>query len=202
MLNKKRSKKLLLLIAGTAIFFYYIHNRQAEQDASVQAQELEAAKAVTVLPPGTEEAWDAYVDRRVASLLQRRGNSVRLNDLMSKMMSTITIVSVTSPYEITCGITGSSIDFPQTATKFGDEVAILTLDIYIISQNSEPAQQKSESKKLAYINLDSSGEQPPPLGVDIKSTAAEELREHLCQRITDDVQTIFTLQISMDGGAK
>lgn len=174
-------------------------------------QELEKAKAINVLPPGTKEAWDAYVDRRISSMLQRSGSTIQLVDFESKILNKTTFVSVTSPYIITCDMVAGSIKFPQTATKYGDDIETVTLYIYLLGQDSRllrdhsalnTSHMESVSEKSIYINPDVSEEQPPPLGVDVESVAAEELRQHLCQRITDKVQSIFAQQPQADVSVK
>jgi len=193
MLNKKWTKGVMLALAVAAVLFYFNHGRQEEHKAKVGGGKEKAARAVTVLPPGTEEAWNAYIDRRIDSTLERRGSAVRLNDYFSRALSKTIFVSIYSPYEISCDIIGSSIKFGFSECAHADKDAscdeISPIFFYMVKEGGG-----------GYMNPDPSGEQPPPLGVAANSTAADELTAHICQRINDRVQAIFSPQITSEAG--
>jgi hypothetical protein len=50
---------------------------KAQSDREAKAARSLAA-SVSVLPPGTEEAWLEYVDRRIAATMKREGSTVEI----------------------------------------------------------------------------------------------------------------------------
>lgn len=172
---------VLLGIAGLS----YVRNGAAESKDRVQSDaEIAAAKAVSVLPAGTEEAWLAYVDRRIAATLHRSGSVVQLTGGVNDIMGKTAYVSVNSPYEVSCFAGQGSLTFGYGhASVFcpnGDEPEIdndFTVAVYGYVTNADPSAEKS-----------------PPLEVSKLSAAARNLDKTLCKRIAERVQEIMTPQ--------
>ena len=71
----------------------YQVNETNKADARIKAEE-----AFTVLPPGTEDAWKAYVNRRMEVLFHRKGNSVEVTDFLQEITGGNKYVSVNKRY--------------------------------------------------------------------------------------------------------
>ena len=153
---------MVAVIAGLA----YCNNIQQKNDRA--AHDLEAAKAVAVLAPGVEEAWLAYVDRRVAATMHRIGTNVRVTGMLEELTSQTTIVSANSPYQISCDRIGGSVTF-----GYGEDAT---------------------SVSIFGLLLSPSAEKPPALGVHPDSIAAKILREKLCLRLSERVQAVMAAQ--------
>ena len=162
----QKRKWLVPTIALGAILtaaLYYVDAKRTEQ--RLEADELKAALSVSVLPAGTEEAWSAYVDRRIAATMQREGRVIHVVGMLDRILSKTTIVSANSPYAISCDPLGAGIQF-----GYGDDA--IKVSVFGV---------------LAEI----SAEKAPALGVNPRSIAAVQLREHLCRRISARVQAIM-----------
>jgi hypothetical protein len=186
--NRKWLGPTLVSAVIAAAIIYYFHEERVRRAASPNTaqteQELEAAKAIAVLPPGTAEPWDSYVDRRIAATLHRTGTTVQLINPINEMLGKTVYVSIYSPYEISCDVLGGSIAFgysQRTMTsrngENGDSSDDLSLNIYGVVAEADPTAEK-----------------PPPLGVNIQSIAAAKLGKRLCQRIAERMETIFGQQ--------
>jgi len=66
-------------------------------------REWQAAKAVSVLPSGTEDAWIAYVDRKIAAAITRKGNAIHVVGLMGFFPHTLIVWRVPSSRLVTRG---------------------------------------------------------------------------------------------------
>jgi hypothetical protein len=142
----------------------------ADQQKNEQTRrEFEAAKAVSVLPPGTEQAWLAYADRRIAATMRRQGSAVQVVGLLDRLQNRTTIISISTPYQISCG---SRLG---TDVKFGSGDDSITIPIV------------GDLVRLT----DRSAEYAPQLGVHPRSIAATKLYETLCREISDRVQAIM-----------
>lgn len=151
----------IAVLAGTA-YFVDLGERKSRAD-----HELEVARAVRVLPSGTEQAWLQYVDRRIAATLVRRENAIQVVAFGDNVRGNTTIVSINTPYQVQCDpISGGSVDF-----GYGDNP--VTVPIF------------------GLMVMDPSAEKAPPLGVNMTSIAATKLTEALCRRISDRVQAII-----------
>jgi hypothetical protein len=161
-------------------------SKRTESDAEVAAE-----KAVSVLPPGTEAAWLAYVDRRIASTLHRTGNMIQITDGLNAMLGMTQYVSANSPYEVSCDMLEGSLAFGYASS--------------VTCGDSGEPESDSDYKVDIYgsvTNADPSAEKAPPLGVSEHSIAAAHLNKVLCQRIAERVQEIMATQPSACGGQK
>lgn len=153
----------LAAVVGVIIFFYNNQQRIAADKAK-----LELEKAVSVLPPGVEEAWFAYVDRRLAKAIQRRSGSVLVAGMIDGAMNQTTFVSSNTPYKVTCSpLLGASVEF-------GHGEGVTSVPIYGILVWNHSAEGK-----------------PPELGVHESSVAAIALSKRLCDRISQSVSRIL-----------
>lgn len=160
-----RLKRIGMGVAiATAVggYVYYDYSTtQAEQ------AKLTADKAVSVLSPGTQEAWIAYVDRRVAAAVQPRAGAVALIDMFSEVLQRETLVSRNTPYQVRCDlIMGVSVEF-----GYGNNS--VNVPIY----------------GVRLFNL--KAEKAPPLGVIKSSIAAVNLSRTLCERISVSLSRIM-----------
>lgn len=131
---------------------------------------LALTKAVRVLPPGTEAAWMSYVDRQLASAIERDGDAVRIAALADNILGKTTIVSRNAPYSIDCDpSTGAAVWF------FGPGDNSIMVPIF--------GATRIETREAT----------PPPLGVDAGSIAARHLTNVLCERISSRLQEIMGL---------
>ncbi|MDQ2765465.1 MAG: hypothetical protein M3Y22_18900, partial [Pseudomonadota bacterium] len=63
----------IVAMAVLALFYY-----DSLLPAREEGRRLALARAVSALPPGIQASWIAYIDRRLASVIQRRGSMVRV----------------------------------------------------------------------------------------------------------------------------
>lgn len=158
--------KFGFVIAGVAAvlaMFYY----GAIQSRHVEERKLALARAVSVLPPGVDTAWTAYVDRRVASAVQRRGNNVQVAALGDHILGRTNFVSRDTPYSVSCGSVIGAIVW------FGAGNDQIMVPIYGPSL------------------VEPGADEVPALGVDSRSIAATRLSEALCERISVRMQEIM-----------
>lgn len=172
---------LLLGIAGLS----QIRKGDAETSKRTESDaEAAAEKAVSVLPPGTEDAWLAYVDRRIAATLHRSGSVIQLTGGVNDIMGTTAYVSVNSPYGISCNVGDGDLTFgyghASVTCPDGGEPEIdndFTVAVYGDVTNADPSAERS-----------------PPLGVHKLSIAARNLDKSLCKRIAERLQEIMAPQ--------
>jgi len=181
---KEKNKQLTALVLmlsfiGLVLYgFNYLGNQQTEA-ARIKSEQ---AKQVSVIPPGTEEAWQAFIDRRVAAVLRREGRLVKLDDdSHRKLMEKASYVSNNAPYQITCDLTTASVQFgTDSDTNQGVNDSV---EFYF---NVKP---EGTTAAPGYIV-----DQPPPVGVPQESIAAATLRDHVCQYLANKVQALFSAQ--------
>jgi hypothetical protein len=140
------------IIAGACALFYYVHS--SNQKALEDQAKLNADKAVNVLSPGTEEAWTAYVDRRVAAAIQIKAGAILVTDDSNEAR----FVSRNTPYQVKCAPMESLVEF-----GYGDNSVTVPIYGWIVDREAES---------------------PPPLGVIESSVAAANLSRTLCERIS------------------
>lgn len=181
---------------GTVIgtFKYGIHK---SDEAAERKRAL--AQSVSVLPPGTEEAWTAFVDHHLSGAIQRQGDKVRVAMMGEKILDygktakTIGLVfgsseveiSPSTPYDVSCdpGL-GASVDFGRETRSVMTDTHSITVPIYglypYIALMPIPRNLKEEAE--------------PSLGVDIGSIAAQHLSDVLCARIRSYLKSIMTTE--------
>lgn len=136
-----------------ALIYYAYDARRAT--LAVQARR-DLDKAVTVLPPGTQEAWLEYVDRSMADAIQSKAGALLVTGLSDESK----YLSRNTPYQVSCDpIMGGSIEFGYGENSTTVPIYGLLLD----------------HKKI---------EKAPLLGVAESSIAAANLTKVLCERIT------------------
>ena len=69
----------VILAVGALFTGLYVFGFSTREVPKEKGLEEALAKAVRVLPEGTEEAWIAYVDQRVAAAIQRRGDNLQVS---------------------------------------------------------------------------------------------------------------------------
>src|SRR5579872_1755847 len=147
--SRAKAMGIIALVFGAGIALHVVsdHRRQVLAD-----QEAQAARAVTVLPPGVEDEWGAYVDAQIATSIFRRAGTV---EIFGPTMA----VSVNTPYAVSCDpLSGASIKF-----GFGDDVA--TVEII------GPAMRASSFQMAGTRFIDSASRPVPRLPVDVQSIA-------------------------------
>ena len=140
----------------------YEDHRQAAIEAAY-SQKRATQKAVSVLPPGVETAWNAYLDRQFARAIQPQGDVVRVRDSTTELTSATILVSRNSPYQVDCDpFNGGKIEFGQ-----GDNAT--SINVY---------------------GLATAGPRPP-LGVASDSIAAKRLSEAMCARMAAHMHDVM-----------
>ena len=182
--NKRIAAAIAVLgvLAGGAYWVTASKMTPADSDTPTDS-ETEVAKAVSVLPPGTEEAWLAYVDRRIAATLTRRGRTVEVSSLVPQIQQEF--VSINTPYKIDCITVTDIEDQPRHAPPTGGG---RMLPIF-----ADVTFGYGDDSTTAFI-LGAVGpgvEDAPQLVVHPKSIAATKLYGTLCRRISDGVQAIM-----------
>jgi hypothetical protein len=159
---------VIVFFIGTGV---YIFKQNCE--TAIAAHQTTLANAVDTLPPGVENVWLAYVDRRVAATIKRDGNVVDVVQMVDIVTGTSDIVSITTPFSISCDVyLGASVQF-----GYGDDaVTASVIDPFGIK------------------DVDSTVETQPHLGVSTSSIAAKHLSKDICQRIAVDVSSIMIQQ--------
>lgn len=142
-----------LVVVGAVYYF------KSESDKSaVAATRFKIARAVEQLPPGTEDAWLAYVEKRFGERIRLVDGVVYVQGAADRSLQQTTIVSRNSPFHISCNpIFGASVEF---AVGF----KTVTVPIYRL--------------------LDADDQKAPPLEVVATSIAGEKLSKKLCERIS------------------
>jgi hypothetical protein len=171
---------LAVLAVGLLI---YLHNKSEAEKAQAMA------RAVKALPAGTEQAWIAYVDHRLAGAIERRGGSVRIAVANQEVLSRDPAVglifgsdehrlSLNTPYHIICDtVTGGVVEFGVRDDVDGPiEVSIWGMGPY------------SALAPIAPVLLT---EKAPSLSVDKQSVAAARLSEKLCDRVSARLHEIM-----------
>ena len=129
-------------------------------------QKLRADMAVSVLPPGVEEAWIRYVDRRLHAAVRPSGSALAVVGLLDLARDSTTLVSLNTPYKVSCDpMAGGSIEF-----GYGDS-GILVPVYGAMAFRAEPA---------------------PELGVIKSSVAAKALSRTLCERISMSLRRMIS----------
>src|SRR5258707_2487 len=85
---------LLISVLATGLY-YYAHS--ADEKALADQAKLNADRAVNVLPPGIEDAWIAYVERRVAVAIQPKAGAISVTSSPDET----TLVSRNTPFKVT-----------------------------------------------------------------------------------------------------
>ena len=124
-------------------------------------QQRKAEDAISILPPGVEDAWIRYVDERLSMRLEARQNAIRVR---YPGESKTVLVSLNMPYSVEC-----SPDLGGSVTFGSGENATAVL-IY------------------GFLDFES---KEPEMGVRRTSIAAQQLHERLCDRIQSRVATLM-----------
>jgi hypothetical protein len=151
---------LASIITGACALFYYVHS--SNQKALEDQAKLNADKAVNVLASGIEEAWTAYVDRRIAAAIQVKAGAISVTDDSNE----VSFVSRNTPYQVKCASMESSVEF-----GYGDNSVTAPIYGWLVDRQAE---------------------RPPPLGVIESSLAAASLSRTLCERISASLSKIVS----------
>ena len=176
---KERTKQLIYLAAmvlftGSVLCGFQYIGKQRSEAARI---ETEKAKQVSIIPPATEEAWQAFIDRRVALVLRREGRLVKLDDETHRnVLKTSSYVSVNAPYQITCTLHTASIQFGTGGDDSGG-----------VNEGAEIYNTYLQGSSALY-----DADRAPPISVPQESIAAASLRDHVCQHLANMVQTAFS----------
>lgn len=137
--------------------------------------ELAALRAVSVLPAGSEEAWNAWVDHEITTKVVRYGRTFKVAGYLP---SAPMYVSINMPYTVECAY-GIDIDFGDSANSG------TIVDIDSPWHRVDPAPVEVPTSE----GLDLSGlipyvpSRPAGLSVVPNSIAANGLRQRLCARV-------------------
>jgi hypothetical protein len=146
--------KLIFIICVAVCGVVYYAYSEKQKSVAEQAK-LNFDKAVSDLPPGTKEAWIAYVERRVAAAIQLKAGAISVTSVSDET----TFVSRNTPFKVSCNPgTGGLVEF-----GYGENS--VTVPIY-------------------GLLVDRQTESSPPLGVIQTSVAAANLSRTLCKRIS------------------
>src|ERR1700682_3541813 len=130
---------LICIVGGGVVYYAY----STQQRSLAEKAQLDNEKAVNVLPPGTQDAWIPYVERRVAAAIQIKGGAISVTSVLDET----TFVSQNTPFKVTCSPgTGGLVEF-----GYGENS--VTVPIY-------------------GLLVDREAERAPPLGVIQRSVAA------------------------------
>ncbi|MSO70811.1 MAG: hypothetical protein EXQ88_02150 [Alphaproteobacteria bacterium] len=143
---------MLILSVGALFTGLYVFGFSTREVHKEKGPEETVAKAVRVLPEGTEEAWIAYVDRRVAAAIQRRGDNLQVVTWMDYVFKTSTFVFRNMPYSISC----MQPELGGGSVKFGQENDVRIFGIMNPSRTEDPE---------------------PPLGVHAQSIAGQRAKQ-------------------------
>lgn len=124
-----------------------------------------AALAVTALPAGTENLWNAYVDRRLAVAVQRGPSVVAVLADIDGFLGNTNDIPFETPFEVACTRNFGAV------ISFGSGGATVLTSIFGPTMVSPPA------------------EQAPTLDINPRSVAALGLQKRLCDRVTMGVRT-------------
>ena len=147
-----------------AFYGYTVHEDHSQAAvAAADAKRGATEMAVSVLPPGVETAWNAYLDRQFARAFQPQGDVVRVRSSVTDLTSTTILISRNSPYQVVCDPgSGWTIEFGQ-----GDSATSVTM-----------------------YGLAKTGPRPP-LGVAKYSIAAKRLSEATCARMAAHMHDVM-----------
>ena len=183
---------IVVLCVAVGSLGYYVYGQHQESIADEKADD--AAEAVTVLPPGTEAAWLAFIDQRISETIIRKNGTVEVSQMGDVPPITAkTFVSLNTPYEISCGVLGgATIEF-----GYGDNSVTVSVDLSpsedqpVTASNDPPAPSIGSNDDAPPSGPGNSNDGPPPLGVDISSVAGLRLNNDVCERIVKDVSAIM-----------
>lgn len=154
---------LVGIVGGTAVAWFGMDRARVERELQDAL-----ARAVDVLPPGTEDAWISYADQQFARAIQRHGDTLKVVDSLSKILHRTTFISLNYPYSISCHpVLGIKVEFHGSREH--------TIDVPIY---------RTMASKL-------NEEARPPLSVDKRSVAAVKLSALLCERVSDRMQEVM-----------
>jgi hypothetical protein len=163
-----------IIIASIAVIGAIAYYRSREE----QKRQAELARAVALLPPGTENAWAAYVDRILARTVSIRKDGIRVRALGAPALGQTMFISRNMPWQVSCDpVMGASVEF-----GLGDD----SIMVWVYGTMRDADDKIAATSSLAAV-LPSR----PPLGVDTRSIAAKRLSEVLCERIAAYLQKIM-----------
>lgn len=179
--HRRRVVATLLAVLGLSLLVGYCVIQSNEEKAVDQASQAKEAAdhAISVLPPGVEDAWNAWIDNQVATKIVREGNVLRLHEFLE--MGPI-YVSTNTPYKVDCSLGINVVFGSSNSENTGDAISI----------DSPPASpQMSKLLKPGEIPGLSADKNAPPLGVPPNSIAAEQLKDRLCRRVAAAVAKVM-----------
>ena len=148
---------LICIVVGGVVYYAY----STQQRSLAEKAQLDNEKAVNVLPPGTQDAWIPYVERRVAAAIQIKGGAISVASVLDET----TFVSQNTPFKVSCSpSTGGSVEF-----GYGENSVTVPIYGWLVDRDAES---------------------PPPLGVNRSSVAATNLSRILCERIAASINKI------------
>jgi hypothetical protein len=98
----------LLCILGFGVATFSVYSNSHEAQARREERERRD-QAVDVLPPGVQEQWIEYVDKRVCAMINPVPGSIEIAD--QSKMGTTTLLSRNTPYKLTCTPGGGWVEF-------------------------------------------------------------------------------------------
>ena len=158
----------LLIVAAMGANKYRM-DRDAEEQMAV-------ARAVSTLPAGSEQAWQAWVDNEVTAKIVRYGRTLKLSAFLE---SAPIYVSINMPYSVDCAF-GIDVNFGD-ADNGG---AIVEIDSPWHRVAPAPADAPASDRvDLSGVNMFDAPVKPSGITVVPDSIAAKGLRNKLCARV-------------------
>lgn len=156
---RQNLKKCLWLCAGIAVIAWFgVSRHYAEKERVSRIAKVEAARAVSVLPMGVENAWISYIDKRFSEEIQREDRNLKIRIKHIGAEPSYAYTSRNHPYRVDCNAhnLGISISFGD-----GEDGSVVNL--------------------TGDFSADFANE--PKRGVSPYSIASRSLDMKLCQRI-------------------
>lgn len=160
---KKNSKKAVWLVGCAFLAWFAVSHHRAEKERTLRMAEAEAARSVSVLPAGVEEAWLLYIKGRFSEEIQREGNNLKVRTTYIGAEPSYTYVSLNHPYNIDC----NDPDGFGISVSFGKE-------------ESSPSANITGMFSPDFKN-------EPQRGVSPGSIASKNLDEMLCRWVADQL---------------
>jgi hypothetical protein len=120
-------KLFLIFCAVVGVIVYYSYSER--QKSLAELAKLKIDMEVSELLPGRQDAWIAYVERRVAAAIQSRAGAISV----TQHDETI-VVSRNTPFKVRCSPGSGSIEF-----GYGENAVTVPVYGWFDDRDAEPA---------------------------------------------------------------
>lgn len=117
---------ILIFCAVVGGMVYYAYSER--QRSLAEQAKLTIDKAVSELLPGTQDAWIAYVERRVAAAVQSRSGAISVTQYDETIF-----VSRNTPFKVRCSPSSGSIEF-----GYGENAVTVPVYGWFDDRDAEP----------------------------------------------------------------